>query len=64
MTKFEQVGINYQYEAETKEDANHSFKYSCDCCCNRGMHIECDHCAIATVHSLVIAAFEGGCHHE
>lgn len=58
MTKFEQVGINYQYEADTKENANRSFHYSCDCCCNRGMHIECDHCAIAAVHSLVIAAFD------
>ena len=47
MTKFEQVGINYQHEATTKEDANRSFKYSCDCCCNRGMHIKCDRCAIA-----------------
>lgn len=58
MTKVEQVGINYQHEATTKEDANRSFKYSCDCCCNRGMRIECDRCAIATVHSLVIAAFD------
>lgn len=58
MTKFEQVGINYQYEACTKEEANRSFQYSCDCCCNRGMHIDCDHCAISCVHSLVIASFE------
>ena len=58
MTKFEQVGINYQYDAHTKEEANRSFQYSCNCCCNRGMHIECERCAIACVHNLVIASFE------
>lgn len=58
MTKFEQIGINYQYNADTKEEANRKFKYSCECCCNRGMHIECDHCAIACVYNLVIASFE------
>ena len=58
MTKFEQMGINYQYDARTKEEANRSFKYSCECCCNRGMHIECERCAIACVHNLVVASFE------
>lgn len=54
MTKFEQVGVNYQYDAQSKEEANRSFKYSCNC----GMHISCDHCAIEYVHNLVIASFE------
>ena len=58
MTKFEQVGVNYQNDAESKEQANRSFRYSCECCCTRGMHIECDRCAIAVVHNLTIAAFE------
>lgn len=57
MTKFEQVGINYQYSADNKEDALRKFQYSCNCCCTRGMHINCDHCAIAVAHNLVIAAF-------
>ena len=57
MTKFEQVGVNYQYSAENTFQANNSFKYSCDCCCNKGIHIDCDKCAIAEAHSLVIAAF-------
>lgn len=55
MTKFEQVGVNYQNDAE---QANRSFRYSCECCCTRGMHIECDRCAIAVAHNLTIAAFE------
>ena len=58
MTKFEQVGVNMQYDSPTREVANKKFSRSCECCCNKGMHIECDHCAIATVHSLVIASFE------
>jgi hypothetical protein len=58
MTKFEQVGANYQYTANTKEEADRSFRYSCRCCCERGMRIECDRCAIAVAHELVIAAFD------
>ena len=58
MTKFEQVGVNYQNDAESKEQANRSFRYSCECCCTRGLRIECDRCAIAVAHNLTIAAFE------
>ena len=58
MTKFEQIGVNYQYDAVTKEQALRSFQYSCNCCCYRGMRIDCDHCAIAQTHHLVIAAFD------
>lgn len=58
MTKFEQIGVNYQHAAQTKEEAMRNFKYSCNCCCHRGMHIECDRCAIEYVHNLVIASFE------
>lgn len=58
MTKFEQVGVNYQYDAETKKEARRAFRYSCNCCCNRGMHINCDNCAIAVAHEHVIAALD------
>lgn len=58
MTKFEQVGVNYQNDAESKEQANRSFRYSCECCCTRGLRIECDRCAIAVAHNLTIAAFD------
>ena len=60
MTKFEQVGVNYQYDADTKEAARRAFRYSCNCCCNRGMKIDCEKCSIAFVHSLVIACFDNG----
>lgn len=57
MTKFEQVGINYQYNATSIREANKAFQHSCDCCCHKGMHLDCDHCAISHVHSLVVAYF-------
>ena len=40
-------------------EANKAFNHSCDCCCNRGMKIDCDKCSIAFVHSLVVACFDG-----
>lgn len=58
MTKFEQVGINYQYDAATKEQAIRSFNHSCNCCCRKGMRIKCDRCAISEAHSLVMACFD------
>ena len=58
MTKFEQVGVNMQYESATKEIAMQKFSRSCECCCYKGMHIDCDRCAIATANSLIIASFE------
>lgn len=57
MTKFEQVGINWQYEANNIHEANHAFAHSCDCCCSKGIHITCDRCCIAHVHGLVTAYF-------
>lgn len=58
MTKFEQVGVNMQYEAPTKEIAIKKFSRSCECCCNKGIHLECDRCAIETANKLVVASFE------
>lgn len=58
MTKFEQVGVNMQYDSLTKEMAIKRFTRSCECCCNKGIHIDCDKCSIATVHQLVVASFE------
>lgn len=62
MTKFEQVGVNYQNDAETKQEALKAFKHSCYCCCVRGMHLDCGHCAIAMVHNMTISSFDKGNH--
>jgi hypothetical protein len=58
MIKFERVGVNFQYEATSIEQANKSFKYSCECCCNKGIRLDCDRCAIAHAHNLVVAYFD------
>jgi hypothetical protein len=58
MTKFETVGVNYQYDACNKHEADKSMMYSCKCCCEKGMRIECDRCAIAQAHAMVIAYFD------
>lgn len=58
MTKFEQVGINYQYDATNIYEARRAFKHSCTCCCNKGIKLECDKCAIASVHNMIVAYFD------
>ena len=57
MTKFEQVGVNYQYDAKSTQEANSAFKRSCDCCCAKGIRIDCDRCAIAHTHHLIMGYF-------
>lgn len=66
MTKFEMIGVNRQYDAADKYEANKAFTYSCNCCCAKGIHLDCDHCAIAFAHNLVLAYFNdnGGNNHE
>ena len=58
MTKFEQIGINRLYLADTKSQLTSTFNHSCNCCCYKGIHLDCDHCAIAHTHSLLVALFE------
>ena len=58
MTKFEMIGIQAQQNAVTKEEARRAFKWSCNCCCNRGMRIERDRCQIAMVHEQTIACID------
>lgn len=58
MTKFETIGVNYQYDANNKQEANNAFMHSCKCCCEKGMRLECSRCAIAHTHSLVVAYFD------
>lgn len=57
MTKFETIGISHQYDATNVYEANKAFQRSCNCCCAKGMHIECDRCAIAATHALIMAYF-------
>ena len=58
MTKFEQVGINYQLNADDKKQAMRSFNHNCYCCCTKGIRIECERCCIAEAHNKVMAYFD------
>lgn len=58
MTKFEQIGIQLQNDSVSKFDAQKKFEYSCTTCCNRGIHLDCERCAIASTHAVTVAAFE------
>lgn len=57
MTKFEQIGVERQYDSVTAEESNRNYLISCNICCRRGLHIECDRCAIAVAHEAVQVAF-------
>ena len=57
MTKFEQIGIEHQYATSSTEEANKAFARSCQCCCNKGLHIDCDKCHISATHQLIVAIF-------
>ncbi len=58
MTKFEQVGVQRQLDSDNKREAMRAFQHSCDVCCHKGMHINCDKCAIAHVNREVVAVFD------
>jgi hypothetical protein len=55
---FEQIGINYQHDAISIEDANNKFARSCYACCHKGRNVSCDRCGIAVAHNLVVAIFK------
>ena len=57
MTKFETIGVNRQFDAINVEEANKAFAHSCEVCCKKGMHIECDKCHIAYTNTLICAYF-------
>lgn len=58
MTKFETIGVEYQYNADSKNTAIKCFHHSCNICCNKGIYIDCDKCTIKVAHELVIAVFD------
>lgn len=58
MNKFENIGVERQYESINKAEANRNFRISCNICSCRGMHLDCDHCAIAVAHEATLFAFE------
>ena len=58
MTKFEEIGVEIQQSATSKREAQKSFAHSCNICCCRGLHLNCDRCAIAGTHKFVVENFD------
>ena len=59
MTNFEEKGVALQNESRTRIQAENRFKYSCDLCCNRGLRIRCDSCAINAAHESMMDVLDG-----
>lgn len=58
MSGFESRGVELQMESTSEFQARKRFERSCDLCCNRGMRIECDRCAIKTAHETFVSILE------
>lgn len=57
MTRFEQRGIDRQYNARSAREARRALEQSCEICATQGKYITCAHCMIASVHQLVTEIF-------
>lgn len=58
LTKFENMGVELQKSSESKDEALRNFRTSCNICCYRGMHIQCDRCYIKAAHQQVLACID------
>lgn len=58
MTGFEAKGCELQMGSQTVQQAVKNFEISCKICCNRGICISCDRCAIAATHENIVAAIK------
>lgn len=56
MTVFENKGCELQMACNNVPQAVKTFQYSCRVCCERGVRVSCDHCAIAITHEIVCSA--------
>ena len=57
MTRFEEIGVEFQLGSRSKQHAEANFDRSCSICCSHGMHLDCDACAIACANKTVLEAF-------
>lgn len=58
MTYFERRGVELQERSETVAQANSRMDYSCQKCCQRGINIDCDHCAIKQTNIVVVTTLK------
>lgn len=55
MTYFEQTGVKLQEASDSVREAEQKFRYSCKLCCQKGLTIECERCAINNAHNLTVS---------
>lgn len=53
MTRFEERGVNRQYDAGSISEAQRALAKSCEICSTQGKYIRCSSCMIASVHQIV-----------
>lgn len=56
--KFQNIGVQKQYDSTSKAEANKKYEISCELCSQRGLHIQCNQCAIKTAHDLIITLLD------
>ena len=57
MSYFEEIGVEFQYNARNIFEANKAFEKSCTRCSTAGKHLNCDKCHIASAHNTVALIF-------
>lgn len=57
MTRFEEIGVEHQEQSRNKTEADKKYQRSCELCCNRGLRIQCDRCAIDYAHTRMMEVF-------
>jgi len=54
MTRFEEIGVDRQWDARNPWQAKKQLEISCELCCNKGLRIQCTRCQIQNAHELVM----------
>ena len=57
MTRFEENGVDLQELSRDKREAERRYQRSCELCCNWGLSIRCDRCAIDCAHTRMMEVF-------
>lgn len=57
MTRFEENGVDLQELSSSRREAERKFQRSCELCCNWGLFIHCDRCAIDCAHTRMMEVF-------
>lgn len=54
MTRFEEIGVERQWDSTNPWQAEKQKEISCKLCVNKGLRIECTRCHIEAAHDLVL----------